>query len=315
MGGELAAQSIPGKGSTFAFSVPLATATVSQMPPPRSLGITVLVVEENDETLGAIFDMLAPLGAKLERPPSAIEAVARIGSDQRGDMQDGIILLSGRAPGLKLSELTAALQASSVDRSRVVMMLRSTDLTRDLRELRSAGLNSYVTKPVKLADLTAACFAAAGLASDTRGRSLPAASQALPVLPPARLLMADDVAENRILIHDMLRQMPIQIDDAVDGQDALTKIMTTHYDLVLMDMQMPVLDGYNAAAAIRRWERDNGRARVPIVALTASALEADIRRAVESGCDAHLAKPFRRKNLIKLLQEQLAFISASRETS
>ena len=168
-----------------------------------------------------------------------------------------------------------------------------------------------MTKPVKLADLTAACLAAAGLASGAPAPTPAPVPEPLPVLPPARLLMADDVAVNRIIIHDMLRQMPFQIDDAVDGEDALAKVVTSHYDLILMDMQMPILDGYGAAAAIRNWERENGRARVPIVALTASALEADIKRAVESGCDAHLAKPVRRKNLIKLLQEQLAPISVT----
>ena len=125
-------------------------------------------------------------------------------------------------------------------------------------------------------------------------------------MPPARLLMADDVASNRALIHGMLEQMPFQIDDAVDGQDAVSKVMTAGYDLVLMDMQMPVLDGYDAAAAIRKWERETHHPRVPIIALTASALEADIKRAVDAGCDAHLAKPFRRNDIMKLLREQLA---------
>ena len=121
----------------------------------------------------------------------------------------------------------------------------------------------------------------------------------------ASLLIADDVAVNRMLIHDMLKNTPFVIDDAVDGQDAVTKAKSGTYDLILMDMQMPVLDGYDAATAIRKWEREHGSGRVPIIALTASALEADIKRAVAAGCDLHLAKPFRRKDLLRLLAEQL----------
>jgi two-component system sensor histidine kinase/response regulator len=309
MGGELAAESAPGKGSTFTFTVPLEAATASQLPsPPTLAGIPVMVVDETDETAGAILDLLAPLGATLERAASASDAIARL----HGDMRNAIILLSGRAPGLKPPDLAAALKAASVDLSHVVMLLRSIDMTRDLKELRSAGLTSYVTKPVKLADLTAACLAAVGRARAADAPSLAPASQALPLVPPARLLMADDIAVNRAIVHDMLHEMPLEIDDAADGQEALAKVMTTHYDLVLMDMQMPVLDGYAAAAAIRKWERDTGRPRVPIVALTASALEADIRHAVAAGCDAHLAKPFKRKDLTTLLERHLAPLAPSR---
>ena len=121
-----------------------------------------------------------------------------------------------------------------------------------------------------------------------------------------------------MLIHDMLKNTPFVIDDAVDGQDAVTKATTGSYDLILMDMQMPVLDGYDAATAIRKWEREHGPRRVPIIALTASALEADIKRAVAAGCDLHLAKPFRRKDLLRLLAEQLQKTHdefSSRETS
>ncbi|MGO9606103.1 MAG: response regulator [Candidatus Binataceae bacterium] len=188
------------------------------------------------------------------------------------------------------------------------MMLRSTDLTLALADLRAAGLNSYVTKPVRLADLTAACLAIA----TPNGRVLPPAPAMVGApketesMPPARLLMADDVASNRALIHRILRQMPFQIDDAVDGQDAVSRVMTASYDLVLMDMQMPVLDGYDAAAAIRKWERETHHPHVPIIALTASALEEDVKRAVDAGCDVHLAKPFRRNDLLNLLREQLA---------
>ncbi len=311
MHGELSADSEPGRGSTFTFTVPFerpATGIEEHLPSLWLAGASALVVDDNEEVRRSLSEMLTLLGARTEECTSGGEAFQLL--EKIADRKYAVVLMGSCLPDLTLTELIARLSASAVDFSRIVMMLRTTDLTRDLATMRSAGLNWYVTKPVKFAELAAACSAVAGvLQAPTPPIHRPAPAQLsaqTEISMPARLLIADDVAVNRTLIHDMLKPMPFEIDDAVDGHDALSKVMTRNYDLVLMDMQMPVLDGYDAAAAIRRWEREQGRKRMPIVALTASALEADIKRAVEAGCDLHLAKPFRRKELVKLLGEQLA---------
>jgi signal transduction histidine kinase/ActR/RegA family two-component response regulator len=121
-----------------------------------------------------------------------------------------------------------------------------------------------------------------------------------------RLLVADDVAVNRVLIRAMLRHLPYEIDEVESGSRAIEKVIASRYDAVLMDMQMPAQDGYEATSAIRKWEREHGRNHVPIIALTASALDTDVERARKAGCDAHLSKPFRREDLLRALDYLLA---------
>jgi len=310
MGGELAVDSEAGRGSTFSFTIrfePPSALAAEEGPLPSLAGVSILVVDDNEEVRNALCEMMVPLGARATQCASGRELVGLLEKERGGGTRYRVVLLDGSLPGFTLPGLIEAVAVPAIDLSRIVMMLRTADLTEHLATLRSAGLNSYVTKPVKFADLVAAISAAAGVSSAAPQPSpaIAAASAQLEIMPPARLLIADDVAVNRALVHDMLRQMPFEIDDAVDGQDALSKVKSCNYDVVLMDMQMPTLDGYDATVAIRRWEREQGREPIPIIALTASALETDINRAVEAGCDLHLAKPFRRNNLLKLLREQL----------
>ena len=309
MHGELTAESNPGKGSTFRFTVPLeAVAEDARVPQTAASlrGASVLVVDDNEEVRAAVREMLTALDARVDECASGRAALKTL-EEQKNGAQPAIVLLDGSLPDLALADLIDVLNSPPIERSRIVMMLRTTDLTVSLAELRAAGLRSYLTKPVKLADLSAACSAIVDGPAEPRSReaAMPPVQEHPELRRAASLLIADDVAVNRMLIHDMLKNTPFVIDDAVDGQDAVTKAKSGTYDLILMDMQMPVLDGYDAATAIRKWEREHGSGRVPIIALTASALEADIKRAVAAGCDLHLAKPFRRKDLLRLLAEQL----------
>ena len=307
MHGTLAADSEVGKGSTFSFTVPFETvgSTEDARADAPLHGVSAIVIDDNAEVRGALCEMLSQLGAKSEQCAAGHEAIARLKEGLPAER--AIVLVDRSRSDPALPDLIGALRASGIDPSRVIVMMRTTELTAAVADLRAAGLNAYLTKPVKLAELAAVTVSAAGGASAPASASTAEAARPaeIELKHPARILIADDVAVNRSLIHDMLRHLPFAIDDALDGQDALTKVMTGNYDLVLMDMQMPVLDGYDAAAAIRKWEREQGRARIPIIALTASVLEADIKRAVEAGCDVHLAKPFRRKELEQRLAELL----------
>jgi CheY-like chemotaxis protein len=121
-----------------------------------------------------------------------------------------------------------------------------------------------------------------------------------------RLLVADDVAVNRALLQALLRDLPCEIDEVESGSRAIEKVLASRYDAVLMDMQMPAQDGYEATSAIRKWERERGMNHVPIIALTASALDIDVDRARKAGCDAHLSKPFKREDLLRALDDLLA---------
>jgi Amt family ammonium transporter len=133
-----------------------------------------------------------------------------------------------------------------------------------------------------------------------QGAAVPAGSDRL-----ARVLLVDDSLENRALMRLLLARQPVTIDEANDGREALELFEQNEYSLVLMDIQMPIMDGYTATRMMRRIEEHSGRRRTPVVALTAHAYEADMRRCKEAGCDDHIAKPFKKKGLLQCLGHYL----------
>jgi CheY-like chemotaxis protein len=123
------------------------------------------------------------------------------------------------------------------------------------------------------------------------------------------VLLVDDSLENRELIKLLLARQPLVIDEAGNGREALELFERNEYSLVLMDIQMPIMDGFTATRMIRRFEERSGRRRSPVVALTAHAYEADIRRCKEAGCDDHVAKPFKKMILLQSLDRYLQGIA------
>ena len=120
-------------------------------------------------------------------------------------------------------------------------------------------------------------------------------------LKPLRILLVEDTEDNRLLIQSFLKKTPCQIDIAENGEIAVEKFKCDRYDLVLMDMQMPVMDGYTATREIRKWEQEKGMRTTPIVALTAYASKEEVQKSLDAGCDLHLAKPIRKAKLIETL--------------
>ena len=131
--------------------------------------------------------------------------------------------------------------------------------------------------------------------------ALPAVAAA--VIPPMRILLVDDTPENRLLIETYLKKTAHIVDPAENGQIALKMYKSEHYDMVLMDMQMPVMDGYTATAEIRKWEVEAGRKAVPIIALTAHALSEDQGKSLAAGCTDHLTKPIRKAKLMEVIAQ------------
>ncbi len=133
------------------------------------------------------------------------------------------------------------------------------------------------------------------------GPAVPATTSA--DLAPMHILLADDSADNRFLIQAYLKGSACALEFAENGEIALAKMMSEHYDLVLMDAHMPVMDGYEAAAEFRAWERETGRPRLPVLALTADAFKESIERSVQVGFNTHLTKPIRKATLVEAIQK------------
>ena len=128
------------------------------------------------------------------------------------------------------------------------------------------------------------------------------------------ILLVDDSEDNRILIQSYLRNSPHKVDTARNGEEAVARFKKERYDLVLMDMQMPVMDGYAATGEIRKWEAETGKTPVPIIALTAYALKEDAEKSLEAGCTSHLSKPIKKADLLEAIDKYAGTGGLKRET-
>ncbi len=157
-------------------------------------------------------------------------------------------------------------------------------------------------KRQKEVDLTRLHLAAPGSSSKTQA---PDNDSQLFLPEPLRILVVEDSEYNRFIITSYLKDVPTNFSMAADGREAVASFKKDTYDLVLMDIQMPVMDGYTATKIIRCWEQKHRHRATPIIAMTASVLPQDARRCFEAGCDAHLPKPFSKKDLYKLIQSHV----------
>src|SRR5206468_3041040 len=118
-----------------------------------------------------------------------------------------------------------------------------------------------------------------------------------------RILLAEDSQDNRLLVQSYLKHTPHHLDLADNGAIAVAKFKARAFDLVLMDMQMPIVDGYAATRAIRQWEKETGLPPTPIIALTAFALREEVQKSLDAGCTVHLTKPIKKATLLNAIQE------------
>ncbi len=203
-----------------------------------------------------------------------------------------------------------------------LLMLSSDDLKIEVARVGELGLDAYLVKPVRRLELFEAIAAAMARhkvdfrsAEQTAAPSASSAGAAAPVPRPLRILLAEDARDNRILIRAYLKNSRARIDEAENGLIAVEKARAQTYDLVLMDIQMPVMDGLEAIRIIRQRERQDGIQRVPIIALTASALEADMRRSLDAGADLHISKPVKKATLLAAIESLTPASSGLAEAS
>jgi CheY-like chemotaxis protein len=213
-----------------------------------------------------------------------------------------LVLLDRRMPDDDGFDVAETIHQQPALAATTILMLTSENSTGDVARGRALGVAAYLVKPVKQAELLEAIQEARGGAihaaeqPSAQARRLPAGPQSL------RILLAEDSADNVLLIEAYLKASGYGADVARNGQIAFEKFTSGTYDIVLMDVQMPIMDGYSAARR-RQWESDNGATPVPILALTAHALPEEVRKSFDAGCTAHLTKPIRKATLIAAIEE------------
>jgi len=314
MGGQTSVQSEDGKGSIFSFTARLETAESGSSSSAAASGaklpgMRILVADDNSDTGTTLTGMLALEGADVTQADSGRSALVAIEHARDAGAPFDAVLIDGTMPDIGGYEIAGQISKKPRYHETLVIMLTTDTLTKESARLREIGVSDYVVKPVKQSELISALVhsrehKASGADASVGAAAAPSAvpeAQA-PAAAPLRILIADDSPDNRNLIRAYLRQMPYSIVEAQNGLDAITEFAAHEFDVVLMDIRMPVMDGYEAARRIRQFEADAGRNRTPIIALTASVLDDAVHRTFEAGCDAHVSKPVKKATLLEAIR-------------
>jgi CheY-like chemotaxis protein/nitrogen-specific signal transduction histidine kinase len=320
MGGKVWVESELGVGSIFCFTaelgLPPVVANANEAPEDRHTelsGVRVLVVDDNATIRSIVSEMLVAKGAVATGAASGAEGLLALDDANCDRDAFGLLVVDSQMPTMDGFEMIRRMRLGPNANAPIVMLVKSNGLSTRLNTMGELGVSHYVVKPVKrhelyaaVSDALAAVALSARAAVEQREEKTLDGSAA-PVLDrPLRILLADDSADNRLLIAAYLKKTRYVLDQVEDGQAALDRFMTRAYDVVLMDIQMPVLDGFGAVRKIRLWEAANQHRRTPIVALTASALESDVQRSREAGCDLHVSKPVKKSTLLRAIAQVIA---------
>ncbi|MCK6460349.1 MAG: response regulator, partial [Planctomycetes bacterium] len=312
MRGRLWVESEPGEGSTFYFTARFGRGEAATAPAQRFEGLSVLVADDNDTCRQVLARTLGTWGARAEAvpPEDAAAAVAASAFD--------IVLLDARTGAMSGFELAEGIRAAAASPPRIVFLVETADQQEDLRKCRESDAAGALLKPVREEELRDVLLQAIGR------EGAPGAQQAPPELPPAtralHVLVAEDTPVNQRLAQRLLERLGHTCVVVADGKAAVEAYARERFDLVLMDVQMPVMSGFEATAGIREIERRDGR-KCFVVALTAHAMQGYRERCLDAGMDDYLSKPVRRPDLLSLLDRiasgppALAGADAGGETS
>ncbi|MGB6561476.1 MAG: response regulator [Candidatus Binataceae bacterium] len=336
MDGKIAVESRPGEGSAFSFTVALELRSGAAAAGPtlagmaRLTGKRVLVVDDSQASRAILTEMIELTGAEVFVTSDGAAALNEIVRARAAGRPYDAVVADNRMPPPDGAAIAQQIMSTShTAREATVLMLTADDLNPQLGRLRERGLEEsprcrHLLKPVRRADLWAALAAACSDVVEEhlyRNGTDAAAAAAHPARPDSllqrgasrtaavvvnkalRILLAEDSPDNRLLVQAYLKNTPYRLDYAENGEVAVHKFATGHYDVILMDIEMPVMDGYEAIAEIRRLEQSDHRRTTPIIALTASAQDEAVRRSLQMGCDAHVIKPVKRSTLLEAISD------------
>jgi two-component system sensor histidine kinase/response regulator len=304
MGGAITVESSVGAGSTFAFECDFrpATGEAARVVPTdisRLIGLNVLIVDDNDTNRKILLEICKSWEMRPLAVASAEAALSLLRErSQKGPAFD-LVLTDAAMPDVDGFTLARRIQEDPQLRSTLVMMLTSLDAMDDARRCDQLGIRSYLLKPVKQSELFDAIVMALG--GEEPSAEAPADGPRI-VIPPLRILLAEDSLANQKLACGLLGKWGHTVTVANNGREAVSHAMQGGYDVILMDVQMPELDGLAATTEIRRWEQHRGM-HIPIIAMTAHAMKGDRERCLASGMDDYVSKPVRPVQLLSALAE------------
>ncbi len=312
MGGKIWVESTLGHGSCFHFTVGLGNGnevleTAPGAVPAQLAGLRALVVDDSTTNRRILGEMLRCFGMKPTLAGSGIAALQRL-KEEQGTF--ALILTDLNMPDMDGFTLVEQIrQSPELAGKAKVIILPSAGQRGEAARCQELGVDAYLTKPVSQSELFEVVSRVLGGSGSQADSAVLAVHQTKPKAARLRVLLAEDNAVNQKIASRVLEKQGHHVTIAADGREALAALDGENFDVVLMDVQMPEMDGFETTSAIRVRERDTGK-RLPIIAMTAHAMQGDRERCLAAGMDSYIAKPIRARELIELLEK---FCDAAQE--
>ncbi|CAG7856450.1 two-component system, NarL family, sensor histidine kinase BarA [biofilm metagenome] len=311
MGGEIKFSSNVGIGSRFWFSVPyeLTAETCPELKPQFSdlAGLKLLIVEDNDTNRDILFTLALSWGMIAHVATNANAALELMRDAISNAKSYDLALIDMKMPGMNGLELAKTIKFDAELATTSLILITSTLYRGELAEAKRAGFSAYQPKPIRRIELYQTLLKVISEGQLIVEKEIQPNTNVFEdsISYQAKILVVEDNVVNQEVVQLMLKNVTSDLDFANNGKEALQKLADTHYDLVLMDCMMPIMDGYEATAEIRRQQKLGALPMFPVIALTANTIEGDKEKCIAAGMDDYIAKPFKFNDLSMVLRKWL----------
>ncbi len=302
MNGRIWVESVEGQGSTFSFAAELGytdevPAITGSFPVINLTGNRVLIVDDNSTNRLILKDTLEMMHAQTVEAASGQMALDIINHDDNFTLY----LIDYEMPEMDGVQLIEMFIKNGIDLKKIIM-ISSAIYGEEIQRVKGLNLGAYLHKPLKRAELLQQVSQI--LYGDKNEETTQHNKDEVEVTFEIKsILLVEDNEDNRLLVNAFLKDGSYRVDEAVNGEIAVQKFSENKYDLVLMDVQMPIMDGHQATRKIRAWEYANKMKPTPIIALTAHAIREEIDKCIDAGCDTHLGKPIKKLTLLATIEQ------------